>query len=50
MKKNLLILLIVLLFGSVANAQTAHCPAGPRFYPDVPTGHWGSTAVSVFLT
>ena len=46
MKKILLILLIVFLFGSVANAQTTNCPAGPRFYPDVPTGHWASTAVS----
>ncbi len=46
MKKILLTLLTVFLFGSAANAQTASCPAGPSFYPDVPAGHWASTAVS----
>ncbi len=46
MKKILLTLLAVFLLGTAVNAQTANCPAGPRFYPDVPTGHWASTAVS----
>ena len=46
MKKILLTLFATFLLGSLVNAQTTNCPAGPRFYPDVPTGHWASTAVS----
>ena len=46
MKKILLTLLTAFLLGGFVNAQTASCPAGPNFYPDVPAGHWASTAVS----
>lgn len=50
MKKILLILLTLFLFGGVVNAQTANCPAGPQFYPDVPSGHWATDAVSRLST